>query len=432
MIPVLVGLDFHRSPVDVRERLVAAAANMPSVLHSLVDSTIGELTVLSTCNRFEVYTSCLDTEAGAAAVVDYLCMADPPSARTVAAHLYTKVGHAAVDHLFRVACGLESLVLGETQIMRQVADAYDQARAADVSGPVLARLFASALHTGKRARHETAISQHTLSVSHAAVLLAKQHHGVATPMYAAVLGAGEMAQLAGEALRQHDVHHVTVVNRTAVRGTDLAKRLGAQARPWSELSAAIAEADVIIAATGAGRPILDVPFMERVLLERAARPLLLLDIGVPRNIEPGVAALSGVTVRDIDDLQSVVADHRQLRAAESANVEAIIAEELSDFVIWIGARRAVPVIRQLRAKAAEIAQAEIARMHHKLPDLSDHQRAVVEEMAQRIVNKLLHDPTIALKGRAAQGDHFDYAHATRKLFGLDEPLLERPQRDDRA
>jgi glutamyl-tRNA reductase len=334
--------------------------------------------------------------------------------------LYHKDDADAVRHLFRVAAGLESLVLGETQIMRQLAGALDQAQGTGTSGALLNRLYTAALHTGKRARTETAISQHTLSVSHAAAQLVQREMTNVEHPHILVVGAGEMATLAAGALAQHTDDSgctITIVNRSHSRAQAVANQLGIQARPWAELQHALASADAVITATSARQPILRADEIATFV----ARPLLLVDIGVPRNVAPTADPTPTIRLHDIDDLQAVVAHHRVLREAEVAQVEEIIAAEALKYVNWLRSRRIVPVLTELRGHADTIAEAELAHALNRLPDLDAHERDVVAQMAQRIVNKLLHMPTVNLKWRAAHGDHFDYEHAIRKMFALDAP-----------
>lgn len=419
MIPVLVGLDYQTAPLAVRERLQADDEHLLPLLASLRHGIIDELVVLSTCNRYEVFATSEDPDQAQDAIVDCLLSAhDVPTGPLLDSH-YRREGRAAVRHLMRVAAGLESLVLGETQIMRQLTEALSHARETGTSGPILNRLFTAALHTGKRARTETAISQHTLSVSHAAVLLVEREMATVEQPRIVVVGAGEMATLAADALAQRRLGDITVINRNAWRAQELAAQLGIQARPWDELRQIIASADAVITATSARQAFLRMDDIITDIRERQERPLLLIDIGMPRNISPAEHAGATTRLYDIDDLQTVVAQHRMLREAEVDQVEGIINEEVLRYSHWLTSRRIVPVLTELRSHADAIAEAELERALNRLPGLDAHERDVMAQMAQRIVNKLLHTPTVTLKSRAAYGDHFDYNHAVRKLFNLD-------------
>ncbi|HEY1390681.1 MAG TPA: glutamyl-tRNA reductase [Ktedonobacterales bacterium] len=428
---VLVGLDFRTAPLELREQLQADDARLLPLLATLRHGPLDELVVLSTCNRYEVFATCDDSSLAQDAIVDCLLSAESIPMRPLLDSIYRKDDADAVRHLFRVAAGLESLVLGETQIMRQLAGALAQAQDAETSGALLNRLYTTALHSGKRARTETAISQHTLSVSHAAAQLVQRETATIEHPHILVVGAGEMATLAAGALAQHadaTGSAITIINRSNDRAQAVARQLSIQARPWVELRHAIASADAVITATSARQPILRADVIAMGARDFAARPLLLVDIGVPRNIAPAANPTPTIRLHDIDDLQAVVAHHRILREAEVAQVEEIIDAEALKYVNWLRSRRIVPVLTELRSHADTIAEAELAHALNRLPDLDEHERDVVARMARRIVNKLLHMPTVNLKWRAAHGDHFDYEHAIRKMFALDAPT--EPARPD--
>jgi glutamyl-tRNA reductase len=417
---ILVGLDYRTAPLELRERLQADDARLLPLLATLRHGPLSELVVVSTCNRYEVFATCDDPTLAQDAIVDCLLSAASVPMLPLLDSLYRKDGADAVRHLFRVAAGLESLVLGETQIMRQLSGALAQAQESRTSGPLLNRLYTAALHTGKRARTETAISQHTLSVSHAAAQLVQREMANVEHPHILVVGAGEMATLAVGALAQHATETgsaITIINRSDNRAQAVASQLGIQARPWAELLHVIASADAVITATSARQPILRADEIAAYV----SRPLLLVDIGVPRNIASAANASPVIRLHDIDNLQAVVAQHRILREAEVAQVEAIIDAEALKYVNWLRSRRIVPVLTELRGHADSIAEEELAHALNRLPNLDAHERDVMAQMAQRIVNKLLHMPTVNLKWRAAHGDHFDYEHAIRKMFALDAP-----------
>lgn len=431
MIPVLVGLDYRTAPLELREQLQAHGNRIAPLLATLRRGPLHEIVVLSTCNRYEIFATCDDPIQAQELITDtLLSMQDGPE-QPLLDTLYRREGIMVVRHLFRVAAGLESLVLGETQIMRQLATAHAQAHDTETSGAVLNRLFTAALHAGKRARTETAISQHTLSVSHAAVQLAQRELAGVDAPHIVVLGAGEMAALAANALVQYRVggeaRTITIINRSEECAQALASQLGVDAQLWEALPQVLADSDAVIAATGAYQPILRV---DEIAASRTdpAQPLLLVDIGVPRNIAPATSPAPAMRLYDIDNLQAVVAQHRALREAEIAQVEEIIGEEVATYSSWLKSRRIVPVLTDLRGHADAIAEAELERALRRLPDLDAHEREVIAQMAQRIVNKLMHTPTVTLKLRAARSDHFDYDHAIRKLFALD-PTQRSPETD---
>jgi len=414
---VMIGFNYQTAPLDLRERFFLAGDDLRRAATALHRETLAEVAILSTCNRLEIYANTPDAEQTTEKIVT--CLADHASlsAAQIETHLQKLANREAADHLMRVATGLESLVLGESEILGQVAQAFRQAREAGTVGAVLSRLFQEAIHAGKRARSETAISQHTLSVSHAAVWMAKRQISNLAHANALIIGAGRMAELAARALKANGVDSIRVVNRNFWRASDLAERVGIEALEWTQHESALREADLIITATSAPQPILNA---DNLLVARnSAHPLVIVDIAVPRNVSRDVHDLPNVELYDIDDLQSVVENHRALRQSEAAQVETIISEALQDYLGWMNSRNAVPTIVALRQKAEEMAALELERAFHRLPDLNEQEREVVMQMAYRIVNKMLHAPTVALRERAAKDEHYTYLHAMRKLFDLE-------------
>ena len=419
MTILLIGFNYQTAPVALRERLYLTGDELCHALITLHQPPLQEVVILSTCNRLEVYACTDDADRALETVVSHLAARVALPAARLRPHLQVMEQQEAVRHLMRVAAGVESLVLGETEILGQVVGALAQAQQAATSGAVLSRLFQSAIHSGKRARTETAISQHTLSVSHAAALMAKQRLNDMALAKVLIVGAGRMAELAARALKARCAA-VTIINRTFAKANALAARTDTEAREWHELETAIGDADVVITATSAPQPVLTADQITAARKPYITRPLIVIDIAVPRNVHKGVGLLPGVELYNIDALRSVVDNHRAKRQAEIARVEAIIHEELRSFLAWLNSRRAVSTIVALRQKAEALAEAEVTRALNRLPDLSDHERDVIAQMAQRIVNKMLHEPTVTLRERAALGgDHFAYLHAVRQLFDLE-------------
>ncbi|HLU09572.1 MAG TPA: glutamyl-tRNA reductase [Oceanobacillus sp.] len=410
MTLVLVGLNYRTTPLELRERLYLSEADRLHALKALHGAVLDEVVVVSTCNRLEIYGVASDAERAVAGIT--ACLAERAAIPTAQLHIQTLLDRDAAHHVMRVAAGLESLALGETEILGQIADALKGAQQAETTGAVLSRLFHDAIHAGKRARTETSISQHTLSISHAAVLLAKQEISDLSSANVLVVGAGRMAELMLRALKAHNVSAIRVINRTLSRAQVLADRVGVEALEWQQLKTALRDADVVFTATSAPQPIISAADVDH-------SSLVLLDISVPRNVNPDVRRLQNVRLYHLDDLQAVVETHRSKRQSEVAQVEAIIAEELERYLQWLNSRNAVSTIVALRKKAEQLAEEELIRAFNRLPDLSDHEREVVAQMTHRIVNKLLHAPTTALRERAANGDHFKYLHAARQLFDLE-------------
>jgi glutamyl-tRNA reductase len=323
----------------------------------------------------------------------------------------------------RVAAGLDSLVLGEAQILGQVNRAYRDAVLHNTAGAVLSHLFMRAIHAGKRARNETGISRYTTSISHAAANLARTRLGALDRLHALVVGAGEMARLAAEAIQMQGVGRITVINRTYSSAERLAADVGGEAVPWEQLDELLAQVDLVMSATGAPHVVIRRADAERAMVRRNGRMLAFFDVALPRDVEEEVCALSGVTCYDVDDLQDAVDENIAQRTAQTPHVEAIIAEEAVEFQEWLREREVVPVIVDMRQNAHSTARAEVAeamrRVRNLAPESADAVEEVVERLAHRLVNKLLHEPTVRLKEHASTGDGYAYAHAVRELFALE-------------
>jgi glutamyl-tRNA reductase len=414
---LLVGLDHHGAPVEVRERLSVEGDELVALLRSLHEEPLAEVAVVSTCHRLEVYAISADTERAERAIVERLAAPLAVAPDSLMKSLYTLTGAGAARHLACVAAGLESAVIGESQIQGQVADALQAAHAARTSGPHLARLFSTALHTGKRARSETAVGRHSSSVGHAAAQLVARELGDLAGRRVAVVGAGAMAALAMQALRARGARDLHVVSRTYERASILAQRYQAEALPWSLRAQALENARAVVVATRAPHLLLRA---EDFAQESPDSPPVIVDISVPRAVDPAVRSLTGLRLYDIDDLQAIVAERQQLRREEIALVEEIVDEELAGYLAWERTRRVAPVITALRQQAQVVAQAEVERALRRAPELDEREQEILREMAHRIVNKLLHSPTVTLKERAARGEPLAYLHAERNLFALEE------------
>ncbi|TML85357.1 MAG: glutamyl-tRNA reductase [Actinobacteria bacterium] len=401
---VLVGTSHHRAPVELRERVALDRAHASSLAGSL-----GEAVCLSTCNRTELYVAAEDGEAAERAAVDALVALEPE----VEPALYRLRDDAAALHLFRVAAGLDSLVPGEGEILGQVRAAYE----AGSPGALLNRLFHQALATGKKVRAQTAIAENPASVSAAAAALAEQVFGDLDGRTILLVGAGKISDLAARNLTSRGARIAYVANRSPDRAAGLAERVGAEALPLAEIEERLAEADVVVSSTSAPGYVLTRETVERA---RGGRPLLLIDLAVPRDLDPSIHELDGCYLYDIDDLDAVVAQTLLVRRREAQRAEEIVAEEADAFRAWQASLDVVPAIASLRARADEIREAELRRAESRLGQLSDSQRQAVETLASRIVDKLLHLPTVRMKQAAAAADGVVYAEAVRHLFGLGE------------
>ncbi len=419
----LIGLDYRTAPLALRERLHLTGDALSSALKNLCSQGLAEVAILSTCNRLEIFAVCDEVEFATDLVTNFLVQSVTDltlSKKTLQPYLYYLEANQAVEHLMRVASGLESLVIGESQILGQVVQALQAAQIACTSGPVLSKLFTMAIHAGKRSRTETGISRNTLSISHTAVDLI-QHitNNSLSGMNVLVLGAGEMGKHAAQALKMRNAASVTIVNRTDERAKQLAAKLEVTALPWDWLLSALTHTDGVISTATVIHPILTKALMTSVMKARALRPLILIDVGVPRNIAVEVEDLAGIKRYDIDHLHRIVNHNRQQREEESLAVAEIIQQELTAFIKWLNTREIVPLIIEMRHNTAAMVEAEVERTLHRLPNLSASEQEMVYELAHRIVNKVLHKPTVTIKSRAAYGDHNDYSHAIRQLFALD-------------
>jgi glutamyl-tRNA reductase len=423
---ILVGLDQHTATVDLRERFSLSGCGLQVALAGLGEPA-QEAVILSTCNRLEVYAvTGSDAQTGWAMVEESLCRVSGLTAPQLAPHLYALEGREAIGHLMRVAAGLDSAVLGEPQILGQVAQAFSDAREGAKVGPILTYLFSQAVHAGKRARTETEISRHTTSVSHAAVMLAEKMTGDLSRARILVAGAGEMADLAAQALQMHGVQSIACINRSFEHAHGLSGGLEVKTLNWRQLGDALAEADVVITATGAPHPVIYPGDVLPALSEREGRPLVIIDIAVPRDVDGTVGALPGVILFDIDHLESTLDANLAMRQAAVPDVQAIVEEELAEALGWLHGRQVVPVIDSLHRRSRSLADTEVEETLRRLDRLDEREREAVARMAHRIVSKLLHEPTVRLKECAASGNGHGYAHAIKELFDLPDPDTAGP------
>jgi glutamyl-tRNA reductase len=417
---VVVGVDHTTASIALRERLACSSRQIPQVL-SAARQVSQECVVLSTCNRVELYAVCMEAEQGRAALLQVLSETRQVAYDALEMHCYDFVDEQAVSHLFGVACGLYSLVPGEPQIQGQVVDALEIAQGGGYAGPIMSALFRAAIVVGKRARSETGISRNAASISHVAVQLARHLFPNFHEASVLLVGSGQMSELAARNLRANGAGQLVIVNRTHAHAVDLAQSLNATHRTFAELPDVLVEADVVISSTKAPRAIMTTELMQQVMERRAGRELLLIDIALPRDVDPAVALLPGVHLYNLDNLQLEVERGIHLRLQEAERVQEIIAEEVAAFERWLASLSVVGTISDLRQRADVLRQQELARaMRHLSPTLSERELAAVQELTTRLMNKLLHTPTLRLKAAAAAGQGHVYAEAMRYLFGLEE------------
>jgi glutamyl-tRNA reductase len=415
---LLTGLNHRTTPVEVRERCYLSTEQLPLMLYQMRQlPDVQGVVVLSTCNRLEVYTVIDERGWAISSVIDTICAFYGMEPFEIEPYLYVEQDTRAITHLMRVAAGLDSMILGEAQILGQVKSALAAADLAGVAGATLHRLFEVAAHTGKRARTETPIDEQTTSISHAAARLL-MNRVESSQSEVLVIGTGEMAALAAQALADRQYTNLHIVNRTYAHGADLAQQVGASAYEWSCLWDRLASADAVITATGAPHPVLYLDDMRRVVALRDGKPLVMIDIAVPRDIDDAVQTLDEVVLYDIDELQNVVDENLAQRKAAVPLVEKIIKAEVAKFSDWLHERKVTPVIRDLRREVQQVVQAELDAALSKLEHLGEAERKIMERMAHRIVNKVLHTPTISLRAHAANGNADDYAEMVRDLFDL--------------
>jgi glutamyl-tRNA reductase len=413
MALIAAGVSHHTAPLPLRERLVVSPGETQAVAQRILEASgAREVVLLSTCNRTEVYA--VEGEADAAPAIwrDFSAMLG----EDVSPFGYVHRDRDSVAHLFRVTAGIDSMILGEAQIHGQVRDAWERSRA--TSGAVLSRLFQTALMVGGRVRSETALGRGAASTSSAAVQLASKIFGSLNGRHAMVLGAGEMAELALECLVSEGVRTAIVANRTHERATALAERYEAQALHYDECWPRLADVDLLICSTAAPHAIVGVEQIAGSLKERGDRPLCILDIAVPRDVDPAVGALSNVFLYDLDDLRTVATANIERRRDELPAAEEVIAPEVEKYWEWLAGLAAVPVLRTFRTEMDRLREAELADALRKLDHLSPRDREAIEHFSRALMNKFLHEPSVRLRAAAANGRGLGVVDALRYLFDL--------------
>ena len=419
MAVLVVGLTHRDAPVELRERLAIGRQEYPAA-HGQLSRYVPEGVILSTCNRTEIYASVGHRSSGLRAITHYLSAFSGIEEAALEASLHSHWQQDAVRHLFRVSAGLDSMILGEGQILGQVREAYELASLQGPVGPVLSRLFDRALLVGKRARTETAIARSAVSVSQAAVEQAALTLGTLAGATVLLIGAGKMGQLAARVLQQRGAARIIAANRGQTRAAALVSAVGGEAWSLERLPEALTAADVVISSTASDDYIVTRSLLAASLPERRGRPLVAIDIAVPRDIEPDVADLPGVSLFNIDDLRGVCSANLDQRRRESSLVEAIVEQEVERFIRWCDERELAPTIRALVDRGERIRQDELARALQRLGQLSDKELNALNAMSKAIVQKMLHEPITRLKRRGAGLDGHHYALAARELFGLSE------------
>ncbi len=418
---LLLGVSHHTAPVDLRERVDFSKRGIVAALRELaLCPSPAESVVLTTCNRSEIYVACEDPELARDDLAGFMSRFHDIPGTELAPHLYARTDGDVAQHLFRVAAGLDSLVVGEPQIFGQVKDAYATAASEQCTGTLLNKLFPWSFAVGKRVRADTGLGEGAVSVSYAAISLARKIFGNLKGLSVLVVGAGEMAELTATHLQSQQVRRIAVTSRTLARASDLAGKVGGVAVDWSAIDAELLQVDVVVTATGSTAPILTGASIERVMNARLNRPLFIIDVGLPRDVDPRSGDLEQVFLYNIDDLRSIVSENLARRQEETSRAEAMVSDAAEEFLVWLRSRGAIPTVVALRRRFEAVRQAELERLEPKLSRIPPEARARVEEITRVLVQKLLLTPTERLKSARDAATAARYAEAVTRLFDLDE------------
>jgi glutamyl-tRNA reductase len=416
---LLIGASHRTAPVELRERLDFCSRGLDRAVAALgAQPAAEEAVVLSTCNRAELYVACTDPPSTFEDLVTFVSDFHQLPVERIRPHLYSHIDQDVARHLFRVSSGLDSLVVGEPQILGQVKMAYGVATTAQTTGALLNKLFHWAFAVGKRVRSETAVAEGAVSVSFAAVNLAKKIFGQLHGRRVLVIGTGEMGKLTATHLKAQGIAALVITSRTLAHAQELAEEVGGDAAPWDALRRSLLESDIVITATGSPTPILSKAQIAASMPTSRTRPLFIIDIAVPRDVEPNAAEIEQVFLYNIDDLQAIVRENLEKRGAEVGRAEQIVEDEVRKFAAWQRSRQAIPTIVALRQRFETIRQSELERLDAKLAGLSPEARVRVDEITRLIVEKLLLNPTEQLKSLGDTELVGQYTDALNRLFAL--------------
>lgn len=427
---IAVGLNYRTAPVEIREKLSFKEQELGSAMKALSSQkSILENIIVSTCNRTEIYAVVDQLHTGRYYVKAFLAEWFELDKDEFSPFLTIAENDGAIEHLYRVSCGLDSMVVGETQILGQVRSSFLLAQQNQTIGTVFNQLFKQAITLAKRAHSETEIGANAVSVSYAAVELAKKIFGDLSSKHVLILGAGKMGELALQNLYGSGAQKVTVVNRTFEKAEELAKRFSGQAKQLNELQCALIEADILISSTGASTFVVSKDMMKQVERMRKGRPLFMVDIAVPRDLDPALAELDSVFLYDIDDLQGIVDANLQERKKAAETIELMIEAEIVDFKMWLGRLGVVPVISALREKALTIQADTMASINRKLPNLSERERKVLNKHTKSIINQLLRDPILHAKELAGEQHAEESLELFMKIFNIEQEVEAQKQKN---
>lgn len=427
---LLVGLNYKTAPVEIREKFTFNDDSTPRALHLLSQTkSIVESVVIGTCNRTEIYVVCDQLHTGRFYTRKFLADWFGIDKEQFQPYLYSKENEEAIEHLFHVACGLDSMVMGETQILGQVRGAFLLAQQNQTTGTIFNTLFRQAVTLAKRAHTETGINENAVSVSYAAIELGKKIFGSFHDKQVLILGAGKMSELTAKHLFANGVNKVCVVNRTIERAQLLAEKFSGEAITMEQLPERLLTADIIISSTGANGYVLTKEHLAPIVKKRKHRPLFMIDIAVPRDLDPALHDLDNVYLYDIDDLQGIVASNMEERQQAAAQIRKMICEEIVAFTSWLQTLGVVPLISALREKAFAIHGDAMDKIENKLPNLTERELYIIRKHTKGIINQLLHDPVVCLKELAVQKSGEEVLEMFSSIFALEE-ILERNQKEN--
>ncbi|MDA2186320.1 glutamyl-tRNA reductase [Bacillus cereus] len=422
---LVVSVNYRKAPVEFREKLTFQAAELERAMTTLQNQkSVLENVIVSTCNRTEIYAVVDQLHTGRYYIKKFLADWFQLEIEEVAPYLTIFEQDGAIDHLFRVTCGLDSMVVGETQILGQIKDSFLEAQQVKATGTIFNELFKQVITLAKRAHSETTIGESAMSVSYAAVELGKKIFGELTDCHVLILGAGKMGELALQNLYGSGARKVTVMNRTLSKAEVMAEKYMGHAKSLSELQCALLEADILISSTGASEYVITKEMMTKVEKMRSGRPLFMVDIAVPRDIDPAIDELEGSFLYDIDDLQGVVEANRAERLKEAEKIQFMIEEEIVLFKTWLSTLGVVPLISALRDKALAIQSETMVSLERKIPNLSDREKKVISKHTKSIINQLLKDPILVAKEIAAEEGASEKLALFAKIFDLETEEVE--------
>ncbi|MBW1615127.1 MAG: glutamyl-tRNA reductase [Deltaproteobacteria bacterium] len=417
---ILIGLNHNTAPVELREKIAFSDPELKQALLSLKKKQdINEAFILSTCNRVEILAAVSDIQNAIQSIDDFFSEEKNIDFNDIKKFFYIYSDEKAAKHIFMVSAGLDSMILGEPQILGQLKEAYRSAVEQKTSGPILNRLIHKAFFTAKKIRTETGIGSHAVSISYAAVELAKKIFGELKKKTLLLIGAGEMAELAVEHLRGNKLTDIYVANRTFKNGVELAKKFGGRALKLQEVSSALEIVDIVIASTAASQFIISEKEVRNVIRSRRNRPIFFIDIAVPRNIAPGINGIANSYLYDIDDLRGVIKENKNLRNKEAVKAERIVEEAVITYLNWYESLDINQVISSLKSKLDGIGEAELKKTLSSLKHLSEQDIKALSVMTASFINKVLYDPILFLKSAGCKKDKTAYLDFTKKIFHLD-------------